>query len=70
MRPLHQTALLNLLIYQFMFFKSPSINLKILQTDLHTFPLRISWENLILDQGIFSWVIILFILITFLLTVS
>ena len=26
---------------------SPSINIHILQTDLHTFPLRISWENLI-----------------------
>ena len=32
---------------------SPSIHIQILQTDLHTFPLRISWENLIKDQGIF-----------------
>ena len=31
---------------------SPNINIQILQTDLHTFPLRISWENLITDQGI------------------
>ena len=44
---------------------SPSINIQILQTDLHTFPTRISWENLIIDQGIFSSVIILFILITY-----
>ena len=43
--------------------------MQILQTDLHTFPLRISWENLMLDQGFFSWVIILLILMTFLLTV-
>ena len=47
---------------------SPSINIQILQTDLHTFPQRISWENLIIDQGIFSSVIISFILITYLLT--
>ena len=47
---------------------SPSIHIQILQTDLHTFPLRISWENLIKDQGIFTWVIILLILITYLLT--
>ena len=40
---------------------SPNIHLQILQTDLHTFPLRISWENLIKDQGIFSLVIILLI---------
>ena len=26
---------------------SPNINIHIPQTDLHTFPLRISWENLI-----------------------
>ena len=37
---------------------SPNINIQILQTDLHTFPLWISWENLITDQGIFSSVII------------
>ena len=40
---------------------SPNIHIQILQTDLHTFPLRISWENLIKDQGIFSLVIILLI---------
>ena len=43
---------------------SPNINIQILQTDLHTFPLRISWENLIKDHGIFSMMIILLILIT------
>ena len=32
---------------------SPNIHMQILQTDLHTFPSRISWENLIKDQGIF-----------------
>ena len=37
---------------------SHNINIKILQTDLHTFPLRISLEHLITDQGIFSLVII------------
>ena len=35
------------------------------QTNLYTFPLRISWENLIKDQGIFSLVIISLILTTF-----
>ena len=43
---------------------SPYIHIQILQTDLHTSPLRISWENLIKDHGIFSMVIILLILIT------
>ena len=33
---------------------SPNIHRQILQTDLYTFPLRISWENLIKDQSIFS----------------
>ena len=47
---------------------SPNIHIQILQTDLYTFPLRMSWENLIIDQGIFSCVIILWILITYLLT--
>ena len=37
---------------------SPIIHIQILQTDLHTFPLRISWENLMADQSIFSLVII------------
>ena len=32
---------------------SPSIHIQVLQTDLHTFPERMSWENLIKDQGIF-----------------
>ena len=32
---------------------SPNIHIQILQTDLYTFPSRISWENLIKDQGIF-----------------
>ena len=43
---------------------SPNIHKQILQTDLDKFPLRISWENLIKDPGIFSLVIILLILIT------
>ena len=43
---------------------SPSIHVQILQTDLHTFPLRISQENLIKHQGIFSFVIIFYILTT------
>ena len=43
---------------------SPNINIQILQTDLHAFPLRISRENLITDQGIFSLWIILLILMT------
>ena len=41
-----------------------TIHIQILQTNLHTFPLRISCENLIKDHGIFSVVIILLILIT------
>ena len=43
---------------------SPNIHIQILQTDLHTFPLRISWENLIKHHGIFSFVIILYIFTT------
>ena len=43
---------------------SPNIHIQILQTDVYTFPLRISLENMIKDQSIFSWVIILLILIT------
>ena len=43
---------------------SPNIHRQILQTDLHTSPLRISWENLIKDHGIFSMMINLLILIT------
>ena len=43
---------------------SPNIQVQILQSDLHTFPLRISWENLMKDQGISSLVIILLILLT------
>ena len=43
---------------------SPNIHIQILQTDLYIFPLRKCWENLIKDQGIFSLVTILFILIT------
>ena len=33
---------------------SPNIHIQILQTDLHTFPWRISWENLVKDQIFFS----------------
>ena len=43
---------------------SPNIHLQILQTDLYILPWRMSWENLIKDQAIFSYVIILFILMT------
>ena len=43
---------------------SPNIHIQILQTDLHTFPLRITWENLIKDHVIFPLVIMLLILIT------
>ena len=45
--------------YEFLNSLSPNIHIQILQTGLYTFPLRISWENLIKDQGIFSLVIIL-----------
>ena len=48
----------------FIYPLSPSIHIQILQTDLHTFPLRISWENLIKGQGTFSFVIIFYILTT------
>ena len=34
---------------------SLNIHMQILQTDLQTFPWRISWENLIKDQIFFSW---------------
>ena len=43
---------------------SPSIHIQILQTGLHTFPLRISWENLMKHQGIFSFMFIFCILTT------
>ena len=33
---------------------SPNIHIQILQTDLHTFPWRISWENLICQHFLFS----------------
>ena len=39
--------------------------MQILQTDLHTFPSKISWENFITDQRFFPFVIILLILIDF-----
>ena len=49
---------------------SPSIHIQILQTNLHTLYISLkNWENLMIDQGIFSRVIILLILITYLLTV-
>ena len=48
---------------------SPSNHIQILQIDLHTFLWRISWENLIKYQSIVTWVIILLILRTYLLTV-
>ena len=43
---------------------STKIQVQIVQSDLHTFPLRISRENLTNDKGIFSLVIILLSLIT------
>ena len=43
---------------------SPNIHIQILQTNLYTFPSRMSWENLIKDQSIFFLVIILLPLIT------
>ena len=43
---------------------SPNTHIQILQSDLRTFPLTTSWENLIKDQSIFFMVIILLILIT------
>ena len=49
---------------------SPSIHIQILPNWSPYISLRISWENnLIIEQGIFSWVIILFILLTYLSTV-
>ena len=48
---------------------SLNIHIQILQTDLHTFPLRMSWKNLTKDHSIFSLVIILLILISFFLIV-
>ena len=47
---------------------SPKIHIQILQTDLNTFPPRISWENLVKDQSIFSFLTIFLVLITFSLT--
>ena len=44
---------------------SPNIHIQILPTDLYTFPLRISWENLTKDHSMLSLVIIALILITF-----
>ena len=41
-----------------------TVHVQILQTDLYTFSQRVSGENLIKDQGIFSLVIILLVLIT------
>ena len=46
---------------------SPNIHIEILYTDLHTFPWRISWESLIIDQSIFSLVINSLTLITIVL---
>ena len=58
------TLLYNLLYIEPVNPWSPNIQVQILQSDLRTFPLRISWENLMKDQGIFSLLIILLILIT------
>ena len=40
-------------MYSFINPLSPNIHIQILQTDLYTFPWRISEENLIKDQSIF-----------------
>ena len=45
--------------------QAPISTWQILQTDLHTFPLRISWENLFEDQSIFRRLITLLIPTTF-----
>ena len=34
---------------------SPNIHIQILQTDLYTFPYRMSKENLIKDQSVSLW---------------
>ena len=53
-------------VARFNIFLSPNIHIQILQTDLHTFPWRISWENLVKDQIFFSlWSLFLSILIDF-----
>ena len=44
----------NSLMYQAINPLSPNIHKQILQTDLYTFPYRISWEKLIKDQRFFS----------------
>ena len=36
---------------------STNIHIKILQTDFHMFPWKISWENLLTDQGTFPLVV-------------
>ena len=46
-------------------FLRPNIHWQILQTDLHSFPVRVRWENLIKDQIIFSLIINLFTLTKF-----
>ena len=46
-------------------YLTPNIHIQILQTDLYTFPKRVSWENLIEDQIIFLLVIDRLILTTF-----
>ena len=38
--------------YALIYPLSPVIHIQILQTDCHTFPYRISWENLYKDQSI------------------
>ena len=63
-REIRNTLLYNLLYIESVNPWSPNIQVQILQSDLRTFPLRISRENLMKDQGIFSLLIILLILIT------
>ena len=60
----HNTDQYTISPYDIKMISSPNIHIQILQTDLHTSTLRISWENLRKDHGIFSMMIILLILMT------
>ena len=45
------------------FHLSPNIRIQTFSTDLHTFPYRISWENVFKDQSIFPSVILFFLIL-------
>ena len=53
------------LIKQLLTLSSPKIQTQILQSDLHSFSKRNSEENLIKDQGIFHFMVILLIIVAF-----